>query len=250
MRNGYKIAWIVLLGIGLAKSLYAAEPAGRFLAAVKQYQEKDYAGAAAEFQQIAAGGMVNGALFYNLANAYFKSGDMGRAVLWYERAQRLLPRDPDLKFNLNYVRSLVKDEAGTTTSPLYQVLFFWNHLLSRTAILWCAVFGNMLFWMVVLLQYLLRARILRYFSYFSGLLALVFIMTAFYNYYEYAFQKQAVVLPETLAVRAGLSDEDTELFRLHAGSRVRIEKEKDDCYRILFSEGKIGWVKKSQVEVI
>lgn len=250
MNHRIRIVWLLFLGLGFVPSVYASEAAGRFLTAIQQYQEKDYQGAASTFQQIAESGVVNGSLFYNLGNAYFKAGEIGRAILWYERALRFLPRDPDLKFNLNYARSLVKDEAGTTASPLYHVLFFWNHLLSRTSVLWGAVLCNLAFWIAFILQYLTGWRIFRFIKYSTGMIAIIFVLTAFYNYYESEFIKQAVVLPATLSVRSGLSEEDTELFRLHAGSRVRIEKEKDDFYRIFFSEGKIGWVGKSQVEAI
>ncbi len=228
----------------------ASETAGHFLDGTRQYRKKDYEGAAKSFQAVVETGVANGALYYNLGNAYFKTGDIGRAILWYERARKFLPRDPDLKFNLNYVRSLVKDEAGASSSPLYRVLFFWNHLLSRPEILWAAVLCNLMFWLVFALRRLTSRRVVTYIAYPTALIAVIFVLTAFYNYYESFFERQAVVLPSSLSVRSGLSEEDTELFLLHAGSQVRIEKEKDDFYRIFFSDGKIGWVQKSQVAPI
>ena len=70
-----------------------------FLSAVADYRAGAYERAARGFASIADSGVVNAALFYNLANSYLKSGDLGRAILWYERALELSPRDPDLKFN-------------------------------------------------------------------------------------------------------------------------------------------------------
>ena len=56
--------------------------------------------AAQRFESIVSAGIVNGRLEYNLANCYLQTGDVGRAILHYRRAQRLIPRDPRLADNL------------------------------------------------------------------------------------------------------------------------------------------------------
>jgi SH3-like domain-containing protein len=81
-------------------------------------------------------------------------------------------------------------------------------------------------------------------------LGLVFTLTAVYNDYETDFTKEAVILPSRVSIRSGLTDDATELFVLHAGTKVKIDKEKDAYIRIFFSEGKIGWIKKSDAGVI
>jgi SH3-like domain-containing protein len=81
-------------------------------------------------------------------------------------------------------------------------------------------------------------------------LGLIFTLTAVYNDYEADFIKEAVILPAKVSIRSGLTNDATELFVLHAGTKVKIDKEKDDYIRISFSEGKIGWIKKSDAGVI
>jgi uncharacterized protein YgiM (DUF1202 family) len=51
-------------------------------------------------------------------------------------------------------------------------------------------------------------------------------------------------------VRSGLTEDSTELFVLHAGTKVKIGKERNGFYRISFSDTKIGWLKKSEVGII
>ena len=51
-------------------------------------------------------------------------------------------------------------------------------------------------------------------------------------------------------VRSGLTEDSTELFVLHAGTKVKIGKERNVFYRISFSDTKIGWLKKSEVGII
>lgn len=85
-----------------------AQAAAKFVAAAQAYKAEDYDGAIAAYEDILKGGKESGALYYNLGNSYFKKGNVGKAVLNYERARRLIPRDGDLNFNLEYARQLVE----------------------------------------------------------------------------------------------------------------------------------------------
>ena len=82
------------------------------------------------------------------------------------------------------------------------------------------------------------------------ILFLIFTATACYNYYERCCIKQGVILQDEVKVRSGFDDGSTELFELHAGTKVRVEEAKDDFYKIRFSDKMIGWIKKDKVEII
>jgi tetratricopeptide (TPR) repeat protein len=79
---------------------HAAGAESDYLEASKLYNKGDFAGAASLFESIAAQHVVNGDLYYNIGNAYFKKGDVGKSILWYERAMKLMPGDPDLLFKI------------------------------------------------------------------------------------------------------------------------------------------------------
>ncbi|MBP7274916.1 MAG: tetratricopeptide repeat protein [Kiritimatiellae bacterium] len=65
----------------------AAYDAGRYDEAYRQYEQiAGQPGASAEAQ-------------FNAGNAAFRMNDPGRAVLWYRRAERQSPRDPDIRSN-------------------------------------------------------------------------------------------------------------------------------------------------------
>lgn len=55
---------------------------------------------------------TSAALYYNLGNAYYRTGDMGKAVICYERALRLDPTDVKAKTNLEFVNSKLVDKPG------------------------------------------------------------------------------------------------------------------------------------------
>ncbi|NJL58891.1 MAG: hypothetical protein HC887_03790, partial [Desulfobacteraceae bacterium] len=86
----------------------------------------------------------------NLGNAYLRNNDPGHALLWYERAMRLIPDDPDLKFNYGYAMSLTKDEKEDKDFPLFRILFFWKYLLSQSLTQQIALVLNFLFWLTLI----------------------------------------------------------------------------------------------------
>ncbi|MDM8516948.1 tetratricopeptide repeat protein [Desulfobacterales bacterium HSG16] len=240
-----------LLALLIPSIGYSSEDARNFLDGIREYRSGNYESAIKAFSKIAESGVQNGKLYYNLANAHLKNDDIGQAMLWYERALKLIPHDPDLKFNHKHALSLVKDERDEKNFPILKVVFFWKHMLSKKTVKWIAIVLNLSFWVILAFRTIRKKRrIFRSSLYFVLIPLLIFTSTAFYNYYENAFLKEAIILYKKVSVRSALSDGSTELFVLHSGTKVKIEKEKGDYFRIFFSEGKIGWLKKSDLGVI
>lgn len=237
----------ILLAFGTARP---TEQTRAFLDAAEHYRQNNYRQAIASFLAIADSGLNNGKLFYNLGNAYLKDGQLGPAILWYERALQLTPDDPDLKFNYKYAVSLTKDRLDASAASLWQILFFWNHLLSAQLIRWLAIILNLVFWSLLLLRSLLKKKPLKGPAYILLIALLVFTATAAFNYYHRSYNTAGIILADKAPVRSGLTDQSTELFVLHAGTKVKVNKEKDGFYRIYFSEGKIGWLPKAMVGII
>jgi tetratricopeptide (TPR) repeat protein len=244
------ILFFVLMILCSARISGASETARTFLDGIKDYKENRFADAAAAFSRVADEGIRNGKLFYNIGNACLKNGDLGNAMLWYERSLKLLPHDPDLKFNYEYAQSLTKDEKGDKELPLVRILFFWKYLLSQTWIQWAAIIFNLIFWVLMTVRLIRGKNRFRTLGHVILALGLIFTLTAVYNDYESDLIKEAVILPARVSIRSGLTDDATELFVLHAGAKVKIDKEKNDYFRISFSEGKIGWIKKSDAGII
>ena len=250
MKGFKRILLVVLMIFCSVQITGASETARIFLDGVKAYKEDRFAEAAAAFSRVADAGIKNGKLFYDLGNAYLKNGDIGNAILWYERSLKLLPHDPDLKFNHEYALTLTKDEKADKDLPIVRILFFWKYLFSQMQIQWAAIVFNLFFWSLVMVRVIRRNNRFQTMGHVMLTLGLVFTLTAVHNDYEANFIREAVILPAKVSIRSGLTDDATELFVLHAGAKVKIDKEKDDYIRITFSEGKIGWIKKSDAGVI
>ncbi|RLS75921.1 MAG: hypothetical protein DWI02_11830 [Planctomycetota bacterium] len=87
----------------------------------EQYRES-----ARVLESILADGFQNGAVYYNLGNAYYRAGDYGRAILNYRKAKPYRPRDPYLKANLEQA---LKAAPGHLAQP---PVYWWSHVLFWT----------------------------------------------------------------------------------------------------------------------
>src|SRR5690348_13772181 len=93
---------------------FAADISAGFDSANKLYEQGKFADAASAYEKLVQTGSVSPVLYFNLGNAYFKSGQLGHALAAYHRAEQLAPRYPDVRANLRFVRGQVQ---GPTLSP-------------------------------------------------------------------------------------------------------------------------------------
>ena len=87
---------------------------GAFEGANRLYEQGKFADAVAAYENLLPTDSASPTIHFNLGNAFFKSGQLGRAIASYRRAEQLAPRDPDVRANLQFVRARV---AGPTAPP-------------------------------------------------------------------------------------------------------------------------------------
>lgn len=226
----------------------AEQAMSRFIAGGLAYKEGDYEGAVKEYEEILKGGRENGALYYNLANSYFRKKDYGRAVLNYERARRLIPRDSDLDFNYHYALSQMGGETGGAQGNFLpkamdrHVSFYTlDEMILISAGLGC------LMAVIHLISLYLRwpRRVRRGVLGMLGLLLAVY-MTGFVVKAE-SYRDMAVAVADAEA-KFEPRMEATTHFPLKAGIKIRILKTEDGWAKIRRADGKTGWVPQTAFE--
>jgi tetratricopeptide (TPR) repeat protein len=77
---------------------------------------------------IEEGDIHNAKLYYNLANAYLHSQNIGKAIVNYRRAQALDQNNADIQKNLAFARSRRIDQVDLETQTrILHTLFFWHY---------------------------------------------------------------------------------------------------------------------------
>ena len=113
--------WICLAWSSLAGGASPLGTKDAWNRANDAYKAGRYEQAAQAYEEVAAAS-PGGWVFYNLGNAYFKAGHLGRAVLCYKRADRLLPRSIEVRENLNMALDLtgVSQESAASVSSAFR----------------------------------------------------------------------------------------------------------------------------------
>jgi tetratricopeptide (TPR) repeat protein len=227
-----------------------AGPTATFLQAVQDYESGRYEAAAQAFSGLAESGVVNEKLYYDAGNAWLKAGETGRAILWYERARRLDPADPDLAFNLQYARKLVRDEQPERGESMWGMLLFWKDWLGPRAWVWGAVGLSVAFWGLLAVRWTAgRPRSLLPAGAVAAV-ALIFVLAAGYGRHHRSVARRGVVLEDSVTVRSGTTEAASDLFTLHEGVTVRVQREKNGHVLVRYSTSKFGWVPKKAIGVI
>jgi hypothetical protein len=218
---------------------YAAD--ARFFEAAAAYDQGDYAGAAARYEQLLDDGWRAPELFYNLGNAYWRQGDAGRAVLNYRRAQQLAPRDADIRHNLDHALR----ESGALVAEARWPARWWLRV-SRAE--WRVVTVAAWWLTAGLLCGAALARRRRGWLLPLGVSGLLWLAGAvgWLHWEGLRRRPEVVVLVDGLEVRFAPLERSTPHFVLPMGSIGRIASETEGWYRVRIGE-QDGWIPHSSV---
>ena len=221
----------------------------------KAYTDGDFARAVEEYQAIVEDGEYSLKLYYNLANAYFKLGELGEAILYYNRALRIAPANEDVRHNLALAEAQTKDRIAEVPE------FFLNRWLrtirnSMSCTAWSVLslvsFGVLL---VFALLFLLASNIKWRKAGFYGALCAFLLFVALTSFAvssrnDMLLHDEAIVMGSAISVKSSPDNSATDLFVLHEGTKVKLLSEVDEWCEVVIADGKKGWTLKSNVEEI
>ena len=215
------------------------------------YESGDYASAIETYQQVIDGGMRHSAVYYNLGNAYCRSGDLGRAVLNYERARRLAPRDEDIRANLAFARTQVADQLPIAEDgAVWAALTGWHRALTVNEIAWVAWALFVALCALGVVGFLSHRRRPGLIS--ASVIGIVLALAlASLGFKVYGLnQDHAVIVAPEVGVYSGPDDTYMLEFTLHAGTMMTIEEEREDWVRGEISGDFQGWLPAEAVELV
>ena len=219
------------------------------------YAQENYQKAISGYETLLKNG-VNAELYYNLGNAYYRTDNITRAVLNYERALLLAPGDEDIRFNLQMARSRTIDKI-TPESEMFFVTWYRSLVNLQSVDGWARLaLAALSLAILLLLVYLFANRVwLRKVGFFGGLvMLLLFVLSnvlAMQQRHELMQRTGAIIIQTSVPVKSTPSKSGTDLFVLHEGTRVTITDSQMNGWRaIRVDDGKEGWVETRQIEVI
>lgn len=220
------------------------------------YGKEQYQKASEIYTQLLQKEGKSSVLYFNLGDCYYRMNDMTKAVLNYQRAKQLDPGNKKIRHNLKLAQSKVADQI-VPQSEMFFVTWIkaWNS--TKTADAWgtCAIVTFILI-LAGTAVYLFSSRVLLRKVGFFGALFFVFL-TIVFNIF--AYQQKKLVTDEPLAVvtvplidvKSAPAGAAARQFELHEGITVTIiDNSMKDWKEIKLEDGRNGWVRTSQLELI
>jgi|SRR5690554_971286 len=199
---------------------------------------------------------VNGVTInYNLGNTYYKLDKLPESILYYERALKFDPANADVLYNLQLVNSLIVDRIDNL--PESKMNIWWKEFrygLGPDGWAWVSIGCAFVAVILIILYFSSLSRNIRRFGFFVGILFLILTALAISlaqsaEQYRKNFST-AIIFSDKVDVKSEPREGSTNVFVLHAGTKVNILAAEDEWYEVKIASGNQGWMKADDLEEI
>lgn len=199
--------------------------------------------------------------YYNLGNANYRLGNLGAAILNYERALRLDPNNNDIRENLEFVNSKTVDRIENPKSFVSTMTDNVGRLMSSNA--W--TFGAIIFFVLTLIgvacYFFCHGVMIRKIGFFGG--GLTLILCVVLNIFAYREACKATADNEAIVMVKSVNLSTTprtpmnrseEALLLHEGAKVyiltSIKPGEETWYDVMVDDNHRAWIPESAIEII
>jgi len=232
-----------------------ANPQTDFEGANDAYQKGDYTTAISQYETILKSGSYSNEIYYNLGNAYYKTNNLGKAILHYERALLAAPKDVDTQFNLDIAKAKTQDDLDQIgkffVTEWWQGLhkFFSSSIWGVLTILslWAGIAGLVL-WLFGTTRDRKKQGFIGGLSLLGLSLFLYFVSSSQASFEQNS--RMAIVLENTIEVKNGPDVQSTAVIEIHEGLKVELLDQIGDWYKVKLTNGDEGWLPMSSLEEI
>ncbi|MFK7770047.1 MAG: BatD family protein [Mariniblastus sp.] len=219
--------------------------------------------AAKKYQMLVDSGIRNSRLFANLANSYLQSGELGRAIANYHRAQLLDPANQQVKSNLQFAVSKIegtvepKNESTpggfglrNTISKIRDANDWLLGNVGRSVIVWALGIASVLFWgLLIARNFGLQIPVLRL-VWFPLLVLAVALTSVLLDKNSIGNSQLGIVVSKQLTLRSGAGGHFEALSEIETaeGQAVKVLGRQADWMQVKSASGQVGWVPAKQIE--
>ncbi|MCM8533290.1 MAG: tetratricopeptide repeat protein [Lentisphaeraceae bacterium] len=191
-------------------------------------------------------------LFTNTGNSYFFSGDLGQAIVNYQKALRLEPGNSEILHNLKFVRAQAIDELPESfTAKILKTVFFWHSWSLECRIVFFALF-NLIFWSLLAVNHFKKVPRYTQFSLASFLLSFIFAISLAVTVSGWDNNVDGVITEKEVIARQGNGHiyEPAFMTPLHNGTEFALLDARENWLYVELLDGSKCWLPKQSVTFI
>jgi hypothetical protein len=167
-----------------------------------------------------------------------------------------MPRDEDVRANLELARSLTTDDIAARSPFLpLAAIRWWVNLLPRAALIGIVSVAYLAAMTGLVMIVLRRGSGVAVWggrlAIAGGVVVLVFGVNLAVRELGIAQPREAIIVAESAAVQSAPSqDPDLQLFTVHEGTKVELDQQSDDWVEVVLEDGRVGWVRAETLTTI
>ena len=236
---------IFILSLFICSQNFASEQV--FELGNKQYVNENYSAAISLYDSILISGLESSELYYNLGNCHYKTNDWANAIWHYEKSLQL-NNNKKTKHNLELVKLKIIDRI----EPLPQLFYkkWWINLTQNLSTqVWqiLTLFGMGFIFILQLISQFTSLKNKLITKIFSAITVIILLITQT-SYHNNFTKNEAIIFSETITVNSAPTSSSTNLFTLHAGSKVEIIDTIGDWINIKIANGNSGWIAQNSIK--
>lgn len=239
-------------------TLCAAADTSRYQQAIESYQKAEYQTTiellTEEIRTQKEQGRESATLYYNLGNAFYRTGNLPQAILNYERAAILAPNNSKIRQNIEFVNSKLENPIIKNGSfYLMDKISVTQNILTSNQWAQLGIAGYILL-IISIISILVGKKRFKNIALYLAVITLPLILT--FNFFSYK-QKQKIVDRNTAIVTSykiplttSPSSTSQILFELYAGTKLHIRQQSDGWVLVEAENGNKGWVRTELITII
>jgi tetratricopeptide (TPR) repeat protein len=224
-----------------------AQRDAQFAKANQEYAAGHFKEAINGYEALIGAGEWSANLFYDLGNAYFRSGDFGRAILNYQRALALEPHHPEAQANLRIARDEARALELRPSWPEHYLRFATmnQYALAATVAFWVAAFC-----IAALIFRRQKSAALTTLSVLSLALFVSLVAAIFWVDVAGKTRGLAIVTGKDAEARVATADNANRVLVLPPGSEIKIVKQRGDWLYAALPNNLNGWIPAKSAELV
>lgn len=211
------------------------------------YEKTEYDRAADLYRRAIDEGVADSRLYFNYADCLYRQNHPGMAILYYEKARKLDPDDPDIAYNLRFLNARIQDKVPVPEdNALTRALRFAHNAFSINEGLWIAL-GLFTFLGIGAMLWLFAGAAAR--TALGVLMAAAFLaMLALIPSLAVKIKDQetlhyAIVLKPAIDMFSGPGETFQVLTQVHEGTKFEIVENRGEWVSVKLANGKGGYVR-------
>lgn len=255
MRSAFKILFLLFASVVVCSTKVSADTDSLWIKANDAYSMSEFNKAMELYCKIESQGLESWKLYYNMGNACFKTGNIGEAILYYEKALKLNPAENDIVNNLELARLQTVDKI--TPVPEFVMSTFikrLQNLLSSDTWTWFSiVMLAVVFALLLCYRFATQGRAKKLSFAFSIVAALMFVLSLVFaiNLRNRALSYDYGIITQPVCnVKSAPNNGGGNLFVLHEGTKVEIIEQVGGWCKIEIADGRQGWAEQRDYTII